>query len=85
MPDLGYTSHLALEAAAFVAALPKARQRVVLDLADQLARHPFRVGDYRTLDAHGRDVESLLIGDYHFTFWVDHAMREVRITEIARV
>lgn len=85
MPERGYTSHLAIEAVAFVTALPKAKQRSVLDLADQLARHPFQVGDYRTTDANGRTIENLLIGDWHFSFWVDHATREVRITEIVRV
>ncbi len=86
MPEAaGYEGHLSLDAAAFVSALPKRRQRAVLDLADQIARQPFRIGDYQTTDAAGRTVENLLLDGFLFSFWVDHAVREVRITEILKV
>ena len=84
MPE-GYQSHLSLEAVAFVVALPKRKQRRVLDLADQIATQPFKIGDYTTVDAVGRAVENLLLEGYLFTYWVDHAAREVRISEILRV
>ncbi len=80
-----YQSHLAHEAVAFVVALPKRKQKLVLDLADQVARHPFNIGDYSTVDAAGRTVENLLLEGYLFSYWVDHAAREVRISEIIRV
>ena len=86
MPERGvYESHLSLEAVAFVVALPKRKQRVVLDLADQIARHPFQIRDAQTVDSVGRMVESVLLEGYLFSFWVDHASREVRISEIIRV
>jgi len=85
MAELGYTSHLSLPAAAMVAGLARRKQRRVLDLADQLARQPFEIGDFRTDDAVGHVVENLLIDGFLFTFWVDHAVREVRITEIIKV
>jgi hypothetical protein len=86
MPERdGYESHLSVEAVASVVALPKRRQRQVLDIADQIAKSPFRIGDYQVLDASGRQIENLLIEGYLFTFWVDHASREVRITDIVRV
>ena len=81
----GYQSHLSLEAVAFVVALPKRKQRRVLDLADQIARHPFKIGDYAMVDSTGRTVENLLLEGYLFSYWVDHAAREVRISEIIRV
>jgi hypothetical protein len=80
-----YESHLSLEAVAFVVALPKRKQRLVLDLADQIARQPFQIGDFQTVDVTGRTVESLLLEGYLFSFWVDHASCEVRISEIVRV
>jgi len=41
MSDLKrYESNLSREAVAFVMGLPKRRQRMVLDLADQIARQP---------------------------------------------
>jgi len=86
MPEVRlYQSHLSLEAVAFVVALSKRKQRSILDLADQIARHPFTIGDYRTVDAEGRLVENLLIEGYLFSFWVDHGSCEVRISEILRV
>lgn len=83
--DSAYRSHLSLEAAAFLVTLPKRRQRRVLDLADQIARQPFQIGDSQTVDAEGRVIENLLLEDYLFSFWTDHASREVRITEITKV
>lgn len=83
--DSGYRSHLSLEAAAFLVSLPKRRQKRVLDFADQIARQPFQPGDYQTTDLEGRTVENLLLENYLFSFWIDHATREVRIAEIIKV
>jgi len=86
MPEpLDYESHLSLEAVAFVVALLKKRQRLLLDLADQISRQPFQIGDYQTRDAADRTIENLVLEKYLFSFWVDHASREVRISEIVRV
>lgn len=86
MPEsYGYRSHLSLEAAAFLVSLPKRQQKRVLNLADQIARQPFQIGDYQTVDAEGRDVENLLLEIFLFSYWTDHASREVRITEIIKV
>ncbi len=86
MPEpAAYGSHLSLAAAAFVAGLPKRKQRTVLELAEQIARQPFRIGDYQATDSAGRTVENLLLHGFIFTYWVDHAAREVRIAEILKV
>jgi hypothetical protein len=86
MPERSaYRSHLSLEAVAYVVTLPARKQRKALDLADQIAAHPFQIGDYQTTDATGRIVENLLIEGYLFSFWIDHASRELRITEILHV
>ena len=61
------------------------KQRQALDLADQLAIHPFEVGDYRSEDAAGHTLENLLIDDFIFTYWVDHAVTGVQITEVIKV
>ena len=80
-----YTSYLSREAVASLTLLPKKKQRVVLDLADQIARQPFQIGDYATEDAVGRRVENLLLEGFLFSFRVEHAAREVRISEIIKV
>jgi hypothetical protein len=51
-------------------------------LIERLAEHPTQLGDHATKDDSGREVQHLLIGDWHFSFWPDHAIRELRITEI---
>lgn len=86
MPETGgYESHLSREAVAFVMGLSKKKQRLVLDLADQIALHPSQIGDYQTTDAVGRPIENLRLEGYLFSYWVDHASREVRISEILRL
>jgi hypothetical protein len=86
MPEpRAYASHLSTPAAAFLISLPRRKQRVVLDLADKLARNPFRVSDYQLEDGDGRMVDNLTLGEFLFSYWVDHATREVRIAEIIKL
>ncbi len=85
MPDLFYRSQLSLESAKFIISLPKRKQRLALDLADLIARQPFQISDYQTTDAVGRSTDNLLLDGYLFTYWVDHADREVRISDIVAV
>ena len=72
---MAYQSHLSLETVAFVTALPKRKQKRVLDLADQIAKQPFKIGDYESIDAVGRPVQNLLVEGYHFSLLIDHATR----------
>ena len=60
----GYTSHLSSQAAALPIGLPRRQQRRILDLADQIALHPFRISDYQTSDDAGHEVDNLLLDDY---------------------
>ena len=48
----------------------------------RLCRTPGRAGDYRQPDETGRMMKVVLIDEVVVTFWVDHAVREVRITAI---
>jgi hypothetical protein len=80
-----YTSHLSLDAARVVSSQPKRQQRNMLDIADQIAKYPFRQGDYQTLDENNRSIDHFLIEKYVYTYWVDHSAKEVRILEIAIV
>lgn len=78
----GYTSHLSAEAVAFTLALPKAKQRKALRLAEQLSQTPHLSGYFQSEDAKGRRIENSLLDEFHFTYWIDHAVKEVRVTEI---
>ena len=69
-------------AAEFILSLPERRQRAVMDRAYELARYPFLESDYRLLDTDGRTIDHLLVDGIVFSFWVDHGVRLVMITEI---
>jgi len=70
------------EAADFLVQQPRRRQRKILRLAQILAGSPFVRSDYVLTDETGRSIEYLLIEDYVFAYWLDHAERELRIIDI---
>jgi hypothetical protein len=77
-----YHPCFAVEAAEFLCQLPKSRQRRALRLAQALAANPFVRSDYAVADESGREQEHLLIEDFVYTYWLDHAAHELRITDI---
>ena len=58
-----------------LAATKGTARRRLLDILNQVASDPFRVGDLQQLDPDGRINEVLLLGDWLVTFWSDHAVR----------
>ncbi len=80
--DAGYDPVFSDGAAEFVFQLPKRRQRKVVALIRQLAAHPHVRSDYSLPDESGREIEHLRIEDYVFAYWLDHAVSEIRITDI---
>lgn len=77
-----YTPVFSNEAAEFLLSLPRKRQRRAIRLARQLASHPFGRSDYVLPDASGRLQEHLLLEDFVFVYWLDHAARELRVTDL---
>lgn len=62
--------------------LPKRRERKALSLARDLAAHPLVRSDYTLVDENGRTIEHLLIEEFVFGYWIDHAARELRIVDV---
>jgi hypothetical protein len=86
MPSpFAYEPVLSSRAASFLIGLSKAKQKTVIGLMFQLADHPSQLGDYATREDAGREIQHLMVGDWHFSFWPDHPVRELRITEIAEL
>lgn len=54
----------------------------LLRIFDALASHPFEPGDYREPGLTGRDYEVKLFDGLLVTWWVDHAVNEVRIVRL---
>ena len=83
MADSGkYRPSFSDRAAEFVLSLPKRRQRAVMTRAYELARYPFLESDYRLVDTDGRTIEHLLVDGVVFSYWTDHSLKLVLITEI---
>lgn len=51
-------------------------------ILEELKGSPFRKGDLQEQDTHGRDNEIMIAGDWLVTFWVDHAVREIRVVRL---
>jgi hypothetical protein len=80
--DAGYRPVFSDGVAEFLLRLPKRRQKEVIALARQLAAHPRVRSDYSLPDESGREIEHLMIENFVFSYWLDHAVREIRITDI---
>ena len=80
-----YEPVLSRKAAAYLIALPKVRQRRLIELVEKLAGTPHQVGDYSEQDEQGRAVHFMLIGDLVVSFWADHSEKEFRIVDVEEV
>jgi len=80
-----YEAVLSSKAAAFLIGQPKAKQRKLIALIDQLANSPSQIGDYSEPDDTGREIQFILIRDLLIAFWADHAVKELRIVDIEEV
>lgn len=49
---------------------------------ESLAKDPNQVGDYTEKDKSDRQIEIKVIGQYAITYWADHPVREVKVTDI---
>ena len=80
-----YDPVLSSKASSFLVGLSKPKQKKVLALLFQISEHSGQLGDYATREDGGREIQHLMVGDWHFSFWADHAVRELRITEITEL
>ena len=81
----GYEPVLSSKASSFLIGLSKKKQKQVIDLVFQLAEYPSQLGDYATREDSGREIQHLMVADWHISFWADHAVRELRVTEITEL
>jgi hypothetical protein len=77
-----YDPVLSSKAASFLVGLSKPKQKKVVALPFQIAE---QLGDYATREGSDREIQHLRLGDWHFSFWPDHATRELWVTEIAEL
>lgn len=68
-----------------LAAVNRQERHRLRAILDDLAIDPFRSGDFQQRDIAGRRHEVVVFGDWLVTFWVDHAVREIRIVALESV
>jgi len=74
---------LASGALQFFAHVDSDAQRELLEIFRLLAAHPTRAGDFTAM-CERRVNQVAQHGRFLVTYWPDHAVRELRITELAR-
>ncbi len=77
-----YAVFLRTEAIQMLRSAQATARKRISNFIDALATAPSSVGDYTISDPSGRILEIKIIGSYAITFWADHAVREIKITDI---
>jgi len=72
-------------AADFLLAVRKARLASLLYDLRRLAENPSVRSDYVVQDEQGREIEHLLVGEFVISYWLDHAVSEIRIVDVIDV
>lgn len=72
------------QAWAALATTKGAARRRALAALEELKATPLRKGDFKQRDATGRIHEVSLIEEWLVTFWVDHAVAEIRVIDLER-
>ena len=80
-----YEPVLSAKASSFMVGSSKSKQKRIVALIFQISDHPHQLGDYATRDENEREIQHLLLGGWLFSFWPDHAVRELRFTEVAEL
>jgi hypothetical protein len=66
----------------FFVGLGKRPQRKLLDRAHELAQDPFLLPDFYSQDSTGRDISHFMADGFVFDFWVDHAVKQVIVSDV---
>jgi hypothetical protein len=79
-----YAVFMRVEAVSALHSLPRPQQQAIARFVDRLAEDPFQQGDYTDRDMTNRELQIKIVGLQAVTFWGDHPVREVKITDIRR-
>ncbi len=77
-----YEVYLRREVFEFLRQCRSAERDQLLALLRALGRDPYRRGDFTELDRTGRDIEVLVFRRFAILYWADHAVKEVKVTEV---
>lgn len=60
-------------------------RRRVEALLQQIARQPSLSGDFEAVAEDGRIHQVRVVGDWMLSYWIDHAVREIRVSNLERI
>ncbi|MGH8017029.1 MAG: hypothetical protein ACREIA_01860 [Opitutaceae bacterium] len=78
----GYDFALVGEAARSLMGVTSARRKKGLAVIEALAANPFVDPDFRDTAPSGRTYSMLIRGSVTVTYWVDHAVKELRVLKV---
>jgi hypothetical protein len=81
---VSYTYAIERSAAEAVFRLPARERRLLQTAFEHISAAPFQPPDFEELGADGRRVFTRFFGPFSVTYWVDHAVKEVRIAAVFR-
>ncbi len=79
-----YKVFLRLEAMESLKGVRGTQKARISRFIDSLASDPSQTGDYAEQDDTQRQIEIKVIGQFAITYWADHAVSEVKVTDIRR-
>lgn len=62
--------------------LRRSHRRLIEDFLHRLARQPSLQGDFEAPSEDGRIHQIKIVGDWLVSYWVDHPVREIRVTSL---
>lgn len=77
-----YEIFLRSEAIEALSGIRGVSRKLIVVFIDSLASDPLQTGDYSVQDSTERDISIKILGSYAVTYWVDHPVKEIRITDI---
>jgi hypothetical protein len=80
-----YELVLSEAAAMTLATASRPAQRKLAVILEGVKATPFRAGDLQERDAQGRVNEVLVVGEWLVTYWLDHAVRELRVVRLEQI
>lgn len=77
-----YHLYLRREALEFLEFLPQKERTAVWRFLEYLEKNPDGEGDFQEKDISDRELAGIVLGKYAIIYWADHAVKEVKVTEI---
>lgn len=77
-----YRVFIAADVIAALRECSRLEKLTITNLFDNLSLNPFRAGDYVEPDEVGRPVQVMVVGNRAVYFWADHAIKEVKVTDL---